>query len=39
MLFLIYIKSDLQVQQTPYPDAQLPSLVPPLAEHSSLLDK
>ena len=26
----------LHTQQTPYPDAQLPSLVPPLLEHSSL---
>ena len=27
---------NLQVQQTPNPLAQVPALVPPLAEHSSL---
>ena len=30
------LKSYLQMQQTPKPDAQDPSLVPPLLEHSSL---
>ena len=26
----------LQIQQTPKPDAQVPSVLPPLVEHSSL---
>ena len=30
---------NLQVQQTPKPLAQVPALVPPLAEHSSLYVK
>ena len=31
--------NDLHVQQTPKPEAQLPALVPPLVEHSSLKEK
>ena len=30
------LKTNSQTQQTPNPEAQLPSLVPPFAEHSSL---
>ena len=35
----VYVKMSegyLQIQHTPKPEAQLPPLVPPLVEHSSL---
>ena len=33
---VIVVKNYLQMQQTPKPDAQVPSFVPPFVEHSSL---
>ena len=36
LILCLTLKANLQVQQTPNPEAQLPSLVPPFDEHSSL---
>ena len=33
---IFYFFEYLQIQQTPKPEAQVPSVVPPLVEHSSL---
>ena len=36
LILYLTLKANLQTQQTPNPEAQLPSLVPPFDEHSSL---